>query len=175
MNQGNPRGRFSKDNGVWQDGALIFHFPSQHHWVAVFLKFQTQAWHTDDRTGQALKRVRPVTEPQPGRQRNILNGVLRIVAAVPNPIQNELETVSLLNTSTQAVNLEGWSLLNRHQSPQLLTGMLESGETAVLELPMPMLSNRGDNITLLDPNGIKIHGVSYSKAQARHRGWSITF
>lgn len=175
MNQGNPRGRFSKDNGVWQDGGLIFEFPSQNLWVAVFLKFQTQAWHTDDQTGQVIKGVRPVTEPQPGRQRNIPDGVVRIVAAVPNPIQGEAETVSLLNTSTKAVNLEGWSLLNRQQSPQLLTGMLEAGETAMIELPTAMLSNKGDSITLLDPNGIKIYGVSYSKSQARHRGWSITF
>jgi uncharacterized protein YukJ len=175
MNQGNPRGKFSKDNGVWQDGGLIFQFPTQNHWVAVFLKFQTQAWHTDDQTGQALTDVRPVTEPQPGRQRNIPDGVVRIVAAVPNPIQNEPETVSLLNTSTQAVNLEGWSLLNRQQAPQLLTGMLGAGETAVIELPTAMFSNKGDSISLLDSNGIKIHGVSYSRNDARHKGWTITF
>lgn len=51
MNQGNPPGRFADDNGPWQDGGLLIHFPNNHQWVAFFLKFQSQSWHTDDRTG----------------------------------------------------------------------------------------------------------------------------
>ena len=54
MNQGNPPGRFARDNGPWQDGGLVFQFPGQNQWVAVFLKFATQAWHTDDGTADAL-------------------------------------------------------------------------------------------------------------------------
>ena len=54
MNQGNPIGRFSGDNGPWQDGGLVFEFPDQKLWTAVFLKFQTQAWHTDDKTGAPI-------------------------------------------------------------------------------------------------------------------------
>ena len=37
MNQGNV-GRFVKDDGVFQDGGLLIHFPDQHEWVAVFLQ-----------------------------------------------------------------------------------------------------------------------------------------
>lgn len=48
MNQGNPvAGGFSKDNGVWQDGALLIHLPSKGTWTAVFLAFQTESWTTD--------------------------------------------------------------------------------------------------------------------------------
>ncbi|WP_342234774.1 YukJ family protein [Inquilinus sp. OTU3971] len=50
MNQGSPEERFRGDNGVGQDGALLIAFP-QGRWVALFLKFQSQAWHTDDTTG----------------------------------------------------------------------------------------------------------------------------
>ncbi len=66
MNQGNV-GDFVKDDGVWQDGGLLFHFPSidkvtvgvgveiwPEQWVAVFLAFQSQCWHTDDHTGHRL-------------------------------------------------------------------------------------------------------------------------
>lgn len=53
MKQGNSP-RFSKDDGVWQDGGLMFWFPKQGEWVAVFLKFQSQAIHTDDTTGHTL-------------------------------------------------------------------------------------------------------------------------
>jgi uncharacterized protein YukJ len=51
MNQGNT-GRFTRDDGVWQDGALLFRFGEQ--WSAVFLAFQSQSWHTDDRTGHTI-------------------------------------------------------------------------------------------------------------------------
>lgn len=47
MNQGNPPGAFGKDNGIWQDGALLVYLPSQSQWMAVFLAFQTESWQTD--------------------------------------------------------------------------------------------------------------------------------
>lgn len=48
MNQGNPPGRFEKDNGIWQDGALFVHLPAEDTWIAVFIAFQTQSWTTDE-------------------------------------------------------------------------------------------------------------------------------
>lgn len=53
MNQGNSR-RFQRDDGPWQDGAVLFHFPGDRRWIALFLKFQSQSWETDDRTGHAF-------------------------------------------------------------------------------------------------------------------------
>jgi uncharacterized protein YukJ len=44
MNQGNPPGGFAKDNGSWQDGAVIIELPSQAaRWTALFIAFQTQS------------------------------------------------------------------------------------------------------------------------------------
>jgi hypothetical protein len=37
------------------------------------------------------------------------------------------------------------------------------------------LSNQGGIITVLDAQGLKVDGVSYTKAQARHPGWTLTF
>lgn len=54
MNQGNPKGGFYKDNGVYQDGGLIFHFPSAGNWAAVFTAFQSESFTTDDKTGDPL-------------------------------------------------------------------------------------------------------------------------
>lgn len=53
MNQGNSAA-YRQDDGVWQDGGLILHFPATDQWVAAFLAFQSQAWHTDDATGHAI-------------------------------------------------------------------------------------------------------------------------
>lgn len=53
MNQGNA-GRFRRDDGAWQDGALLFHLPSERRWQAIFLAFQSQCWRTDGATGHCL-------------------------------------------------------------------------------------------------------------------------
>jgi uncharacterized protein YukJ len=53
MNQGNPQGSHSGDNGVWQDGALFIHLPSTQKWTAVFIAFQTESWNTDSQGNAA--------------------------------------------------------------------------------------------------------------------------
>jgi uncharacterized protein YukJ len=53
MNQGNT-GRFVSDDGVFQDGALFINLPQGDQWIALFLAFQSQSFHTDDRTGHKL-------------------------------------------------------------------------------------------------------------------------
>ena len=58
MNQGNVK-QFRQDDGVWQDGGLILHFPAEaggaaEQWIAIFLAFQSQSWHTDAK-GHAIQ------------------------------------------------------------------------------------------------------------------------
>lgn len=59
MNQGNGK-QFAKDNGVWQDGALMFQH-SNGSWMAIFLAFQSQTFDTDEK-GQpkGAKPTKPV-------------------------------------------------------------------------------------------------------------------
>lgn len=58
MNQGNPvETQFAKDNGVFQDGAIIVEFPKDDRagfaekWECIFIRFQSQSTNTDDQTG----------------------------------------------------------------------------------------------------------------------------
>jgi uncharacterized protein YukJ len=53
MNQGNSDG-FRKDDGVFQDGALLINLPQGDQWIAIFLAFQSQSFQTDDRNGHRL-------------------------------------------------------------------------------------------------------------------------
>lgn len=46
MNQGS-RPPHAGSNGIYQDGALLAYFPSEHRWSAVFLKFASQSTATD--------------------------------------------------------------------------------------------------------------------------------
>ncbi|MGD9714515.1 MAG: DUF2278 family protein [Thermomicrobiales bacterium] len=48
MNQGNRDEHFH-DNGAWADGGLLFFDKDARRWGAIFLAFQTQSWHTDER------------------------------------------------------------------------------------------------------------------------------
>ncbi len=48
MNQGDQDPTFTAENGPWQDGGLFIYWPSTQQWTAIFLKFQSQAWQTDE-------------------------------------------------------------------------------------------------------------------------------
>ncbi len=190
MNQGNPPRNHDKDNGVYQDGGLFFHFPSQNQWVAVFMKFATQSWHTDDKTGNVaadtagsgppsdaaasepgvIQPVHAPTESQP-------DGQVRIVAALINDVNSpEQETVTLINTTHQPVDLEGWSLKDKMKNATALSGTIDPGASLLVHVTAPMaLSNRGGIVSLINAQGLKVDGVSYTKAQGSQPGRTVVF
>ena len=187
MNQGNS-GRFVSDDGVYQDGGLLMHFPDQYEWTAIFLKFQSQSWHTDDRTGHAIGAPRPPAPPPvpgppapppPAEPPTIEDpeGLVRIVAALVNATQSpEVEIVTLINTSPHDINLAGWALLDTQKKRLPLSDVLKAGDTRAIQIRQPLaLSNKGGVITLIDDQGLKVHGVSYTKDQARNPGWTLVF
>lgn len=169
MNQGNS-GRFAGDNGVWQDGGLLLQFPAESRWVAVFLAFQSQAWHTDDRTGG------PITAAGteiPGDRR------VRIVGALVNPVgpAPETEIVTLLNASASAIDLSLWQFADRqkHVCP-VGVGVLDAGATVACTLTGGVqLGNGGGALTILDEAGLKVDGVSYTGDDVREEGWTVVF
>jgi hypothetical protein len=38
-----------------------------------------------------------------------------------------------------------------------------------------VLGNNGGAVTVLDPAGLKVHGVAYTRDDAAREGWTITF
>ena len=92
MNQGSAA-RFIREDGVWQDGALLLHTPATNHWTAIFLGFQSQGWDTDHFHGHVS---------------------VRIVAALVNASSGApLRAVMLLNDrpGPNAAQLQNWSLV----------------------------------------------------------------
>lgn len=170
MNQGSV-GRFQDSNGVWQDGGLLIHFPDRNQWVGIFLAFQSQCFHTDDRTGNSLP--------------DLCNGEkveasVNILAALVNPSGADpgRESVLLINLSPQAVNLNGWALADKQKRKHVLRD-LQLAANSVVTIPLSgadvQLSNDGGIITLLNDQGVKIHGVSYTKTQVQKQGWTTVF
>jgi uncharacterized protein YukJ len=170
MNQGNSA-QFASDDGVWQDGGLVLHLAGEARWVALFLAFQSQAWHTDDTTGHTVPGTQP--RPEPGDER------VRVLAALVNPTgpAPEPETVTLINASPEAIDLTGWALSDRAKRVGSLPSVrLDAGATIVVAPTGGVaLGNDGGTITVLDPDGLKVHGVSYTADQARREGWTLTF
>lgn len=178
MNQGSS-GQFQKDNGIYQDGGLLIHFPERNQWVAAFFAFQSQSFHTDDVTGNPLVTT-PDKPPLPSDPTTpTVAAQVRIIAALVNPTGEDpgKESVTLLNASPTSVDLTGWALADRLKHKHILTGTIEPG--ACMRVPLSgadvQLANDGGIITLLDGQGIKIDGVSYTKEEAKKQGWTIVF
>lgn len=176
MNQGNV-GRFINDDGPWQDGDLIFEFPNQNQWTAVFLKFQSQAWHTDDHTGHTINEPDPgdpvdpdPVKPQPTE--NLPDGLVRIVAAMVNSKESpEKEWVYLLNTTDRSISLNGRQLVDKQKSRIPLSGMLDLGAIVKISIiPPVVLSNKGGIISILNGDELKVDGVSYTRKQINQVG-----
>ncbi len=176
MNQGNDP-THQGDDGVWQDGGLLFNFPKQDQWVAIFLRFQSQSWHTDDNTGHTL--TIPTSGPPsdsvpleplgldtlPTADRP--DGLIQIIAALVNDIHSpERETVTLLNTSSSEISLDGWMIADNKKNKMPLNETLGPGVTRTINITEPViLSNQGGIITLLDDRGLKVDGVSYTRSK----------
>lgn len=167
MNQGNVE-RFMKDDGVWQDGGLLIRFPSENRWIAVFLAFQSQSWHTDDTTGHTIEGPGPKALAP-----------VRILAAMVNPVgpAPEDESVLLINASPDDIDLAGWMLADKAKAKcPIPAGVLGAGQTLEVHLEgRATLGNKGGQITVLDAAGLKVHGVSYTAQDARPEGWTVTF
>jgi uncharacterized protein YukJ len=166
MNQGND-GSYKKDNGVWQDGALMIYFPSREQWVAVFIAFQVQTFHTDDQTGNPIAATPPGPGPIPVEQET----PIRIIAAMVNPEGDDVgkESIILLNKSNQDIDLTGWSIVDKNVNHDTITAKTIPGaDTLKITLTGrgAQLGNKGGTITLLNAEGLKIAGVSYTESDA---------
>lgn len=178
MNQGSPiDGGHSADNGIYQDGALLIHMAPENRWVAIFLAFQSQAWHTNDRTGdpEAI-----IPDPGPANDPSIAEPDyhIRIIAALINPKAADLghESVTLLNPSAAPIDLNGWKLVDKLNHEQPLAGVLAPGDALRIRLlPAVQLGNKGGTITLLDNKGLKVDGAAYTAEDAKEEGVTVVF
>ncbi len=182
-NQGNSDA-WSRDDGVYQDGGLIIHLPDEARWVAIFLAFQSQCFHTDDVTGhripEACKSIPPAPpapsedEPPETRDKDV-----RIIAALINPEGHDYgnESVTLLNTTPDSIDIDDWTIVDKNKKKAYLGGSIGAGESLRIALSGKdaQLSNKGGIITLLDRKGLKVDGVSYTKKEASVSGWTMVF
>lgn len=177
MNQGNDPCHLEQD-GPWQDGAVFIQLPRQQRWTGLFFKFQSQSWHTDAATGHTLPVQQFPMPASPGCGAHGIPGAVRIIAALMNPLpkQPAHASITLLNVSPEPVDLSGWQVSDGAHEKWRLRGELAPGQTR--EIPLgapPALGSEGGILTLLNREGLKIHGIYYTAEQAAHAGWRIPF
>jgi uncharacterized protein YukJ len=185
MNQGDP----GESNGKFRDGALMIEFPSSRKVTGLFLKFQSQSWHTDEGDATPITDAPKVPiipipdtgdiEPWPVVAPDSPYHLARIVSAMVNPLAPDpgKEFVTILNTSDLVLDLTNWKILDQADKEDPISGSIKPGETEtfILSGSNAQLSNKGGTITLLDSRGLKVDGVAYTKKQAQQEGKPITF
>jgi uncharacterized protein YukJ len=171
MNQGNS-GKWTDDNGPWQDGGLFFHFPAIDRWVAIFLAFQSQSFVTAEETGAPAES--DVPEPQ--------SDTVRIITAMLNPSNKGREAVTLINTTNHKIDITDWVITDSLNFKRMLYGEIRPGEFLTIPLMSKNAGSHGHEfakeggiISLLDPNGLKIHGVSYMEKDYQKEDFTLTF
>ena len=98
------------------------------------------------------------------------NGV-RIAGLLPNPTGPDRgkEQAVIANTTAEAVDLRGWKLVDRAGNKFLLSGTVEQKGQVVVTMADPTmpLNNNGDDVLLVDTDGIVRSKVSYTEGQVR--------
>jgi uncharacterized protein YukJ len=185
MNQGGA----GDGNGTYRDGALVIDFVGSGSAAGLFLKFQNQGWHTDERdatpiTDAPAVPVIPIPDTGPVQPWPVVAPdspyhLARIVAAMVNPSGEDpgLESVTVLNISEQTLDLTGWQILDRNDKADTISGTIEPGYASVFRLTGAgaQLSNKGGTITLLDSRGLKVDGVAYTEDAAKPVGKPVVF
>lgn len=185
MNQGGAGDNF----GTFRDGALIIDFPAMGTNSALFIKFQNQIWHTSETDASPLQdapQVDVIEIPDTGTVRpwpvvaaDSPYYLARIIAAIVNPqgADQGLEKVTVLNTSSETLDMAGWQILDRMDNAETISGTLEPGDAKVFLLSGKgaQLGNNGGTITLLNAQGLKVDGVAYTKEQASVVGRPVVF
>ena len=105
-------------------------------------------------------------------------GDVRILAALVNPKGADRgdETVTLLNTTPDAIDLTNWTIADKANNRQTLDGDLAGGGIRQVQLSARVsLNNTGDTITLFDATDKQIDQVSYRREAVQEQGRTLVF
>lgn len=168
--------------GLMAIGAVRAHVGARAPKEAVIngARYDLKVFRSDN--NQNIRTFYPVFLGATGDSPTTTSSPVRIIAALINPLGDDLgkETVTLINTQSASVSLEGWYLLDAMNNRYVLSdqaNILAAGATTAITLPRNsiQLSNKGGEIRLLNRDGKVVHSVSYTKSQAQEQGHTVVF
>jgi hypothetical protein len=141
----------------------------------VFLAFQSQSWHTDDRTGNPIDGRTGAEAVRFDTQHRRLAAVEQSHPAIDVVAVRVTETSSavlLVNTTGRDTDLTGWFLVRESGQNQSLAGAVTASETIAVLVPKGFFNPGGGVVTLLDASGLKVAGATYPSASEAEPGWN---
>ena len=168
QNQGNV-GRFTDDDGVWQDGGLLTHANGVLDGDPAALPVAGVAHRRPDGPHPLHDSGAAAAGP-PGRWRANRRGSGQPARRGARGRERRAAQHQL-----RAGRARGLPLVTSVGSAPL-SGSLGAASARSITMPASApLSNKGGSITLLDASGRKLHGVAYSAEQASHEDRVIVF
>jgi uncharacterized protein YukJ len=166
------------ENGVWRDGACFIWDARARRMSAIFLAFQSQAWHTNDE-GDLLYGATgceaPLYEFRSGAFSPLPTPKRAAEITSAHRAPDGTAAVVVANMSAAALDLSHWRLLvDAERAYPLPAKLLAPGQPLATALPAGALSDGGGLITLLNPGNLRVDGVAYLGGDAR-AGWSTSF
>ncbi|KAJ5096707.1 Protein of unknown function DUF2278 [Penicillium angulare] len=178
MNQGNSK-KYQKDDGVFQDGGLLIHYPSSGQWVGVFMGFASQAVHTDEDSGHAISSETwaDYLSSTSDRADLIENSVSIDEVQPEEDSQTRRKSVTLTNRTDHKIPLSTWKVKNSAGHSQTLpsNAELNAKATDAFDISNVDFSTIADTATLLNEKGLKVDGVSYNSHPGKVHGQSVVF
>jgi len=83
------------------------------------------------------------------------------------------EQLAIRNGTGRVVDLAGWKLVDLAGNRFPLAGQVAAGSTVTIRLNPPTmpLNNDGDDVRLLDADGVAVSCVTYAEQQVRAGEW----
>jgi hypothetical protein len=153
-----------RENGVWHDGASFIWDRRASRMTAIFLSFQSQAWHTNDRgdpVDGATGAEAPAYDFSKGDGALIMPPprLAQLTSAHRGP--DGAASVVLTNMSLDPLDLSGWALVIDAKTPiDLPATKLGPGQPLSLTLAPGSLKDRGGVLMLVNPSGLCAHCVA---------------
>ncbi len=125
---------------------------------------------------KAVQRALEMKPPAP-RQEVVTEGIF-IAAALVNPVGSDVwrETVTLFNARFGEVDLDGWSLMEKHGFVQPIEkAKIGARQFLTIQIKKFLLSNNGGTITLFNNERQQVDKVTYTAKQAEREGEVIKF
>jgi hypothetical protein len=177
MTQGDPQSINIRlrENGVWHDGASFVWDGRAQRMTAIFLSFQSQAWHTDDSgdpIGGATGAEAPTYDFSKGDGAPVMPRprLAQLTSAHCGP--RNAASVVLTNMSHDPLDLSAWTLVIDAKTPiDLPATKLGPGQPLSVTLTPGSLKDRGGVLMLANPASLAVHCVAYRGGDPV-AGWS---
>jgi uncharacterized protein YukJ len=177
MAQGDPQSINMRlhENGAWHDGACFLWDGRASRMTAVFLSFQSQAWHTNDSgdpVGGATGAEAPAYDFSKGNGALVMPPPRLAQLASAHRGPDGAASVVLTNMSHGPLDLSAWTLAIDAKAPtDLPATKLGPGQPLSVTLAPGSLKDQGGVLMLVNASGLSVHCVAFSGGDPV-AGWS---